>query len=1054
MSKPALENIDLNQFVHNPYNRALSPDLIEETKKHIQDTGEIKPIIYVELDPHTLQEPFNEQKKPLKMVIDGHHRLEALKSLGHKTAPALKATNGLLTSDKTNEVSVEKIKVKKEGGEESNENASSEEPTAMMEAKDVEKYITSSNGKWTVHAESGKHLGTYGSKAEATHRLQQIEYFKHKKMTKADVKKYVQQEGKLWVVRSNDGSRVLGEFRSKDAANMQEELIDNLRATKMSRAEVTTKVQSLAKAWFGESERHADVAAGQNTGLRGSQPKSEIHHGLKTAIKIAALGALAVGGIAALSHPSIRGAIGNAAKSLLHRLPSSKVANSAYKATVEAGGHTVSLTGEIPTARYMFSPYKANEKIIPMKSFHPHHIDNYIKENKHLLTKPNHHLGTWHNKETGNVHLDVSIPHHNRLEALTAAQKHNQLAIFDSHAASDIPVNESTINQAKYVEGLRQAVKEGPHSWMPRLADEGFSHDTLQESMNAIKGDNPYKQINMVYHPRSGKFAIGDLDTHHEVILNHIQTEHNLPGKLDQDWLRMSYATHADKPPSLTLWDWSTEAEAANGNISDNYARGVDALVRNKKFPDNVRLTAAALFHNKSTSHTLGEWRELYGKAHTAVPSIGKSGYTEAVQKLENKALNLQTNPYKSVLVYQNPTQANVNDLHRAYKEKYPKSPIGEPKTRTTYDASGNEYSWMSGDATHADVEHVLDSTRGTKHSQNKHLIPLLNKNMVSEDFQNIMKKVNKIQYTDLISKASKTLADGLAKVYRVSHPTEDSAQANTQDSIERVRSIDDELVSLFTALKELEGAAREQQLLSDDEISEIIYPLQENVTRLLETLRGGSLEDSTPEAPESETQPDETSGLANDPQRQRKKPFGPTRQVGTAERDLEEPATDFVRQTATTDDIAKTFFGFGGGRGWRGDPEGHAEAARERWEVANRTSKPGEGKTGVHHAIKDVAIKTARHTGNRIARVAGEAIADIGLAAFGTVAGVMILSHLKGSPIPMMQAGKLGLQSLKNAVEHSFKMVEVTRLKNDVKIARLNFWLKNPGVKLSQGPK
>ena len=89
MKIPSPEHIDLNEFVHNPYNRALSPEMIEETKKHIQETGEVKPIIYVELDPHTLQEPFNEHKKPLKMVIDGHHRLEALKSLGHKTAPAI-----------------------------------------------------------------------------------------------------------------------------------------------------------------------------------------------------------------------------------------------------------------------------------------------------------------------------------------------------------------------------------------------------------------------------------------------------------------------------------------------------------------------------------------------------------------------------------------------------------------------------------------------------------------------------------------------------------------------------------------------------------------------------------------------------------------------------------------------------------------------------------------------------------------------------------------------------------------------------------------------------
>lgn len=35
--------------------------------------------------------------------------------------------------------------------------------------------------KWVVMSESGKQMGTYSTKAEAQKRLQQIEYFKHKK---------------------------------------------------------------------------------------------------------------------------------------------------------------------------------------------------------------------------------------------------------------------------------------------------------------------------------------------------------------------------------------------------------------------------------------------------------------------------------------------------------------------------------------------------------------------------------------------------------------------------------------------------------------------------------------------------------------------------------------------------------------------------------------------------------------------------------------------------------------------------------------------------------
>ena len=46
---------------------------------------------------------------------------------------------------------------------------------------ELAKYITHSGGKYTVHSESGKPMGTYDSEAGAKHRLQQIEYFKHVK---------------------------------------------------------------------------------------------------------------------------------------------------------------------------------------------------------------------------------------------------------------------------------------------------------------------------------------------------------------------------------------------------------------------------------------------------------------------------------------------------------------------------------------------------------------------------------------------------------------------------------------------------------------------------------------------------------------------------------------------------------------------------------------------------------------------------------------------------------------------------------------------------------
>lgn len=54
-----------------------------------------------------------------------------------------------------------------------------EDPEYYKKLGRIENYITESGGKYTVHAESGKKMGTYGSKAEAEKRLREIEYFKH-----------------------------------------------------------------------------------------------------------------------------------------------------------------------------------------------------------------------------------------------------------------------------------------------------------------------------------------------------------------------------------------------------------------------------------------------------------------------------------------------------------------------------------------------------------------------------------------------------------------------------------------------------------------------------------------------------------------------------------------------------------------------------------------------------------------------------------------------------------------------------------------------------------
>lgn len=769
--------------------------------------------------------------------------------------------------------------------------------------------------------------------------------------------------------------------------------------------------KSMAKAWFGEPERHAEVAAGHGTGLAGSQSKAALHTNLKNAIAIVAGGAILAGGIIALRNPAVLASIANAAKYAMGKFPASKVATEAYDATVAAGGHTVSLAGKIPEARYMFSPYKANERIIPMKNLAASHIDSYIRDNKALLSQSNHHLGTWHNTETGNVHLDVSLPHHDRTAALLDAQKHKQLAIYDRLHNKDIPVNEQSIAQAKMIDSLKQTMKEKRENWHSGEIKGGFGHDVLHEVSLATKGHADAHELKILYNHQNGNYVVASPFWSHDQLLDAVQPA--LPGKLDAPWIRMSYDTQPKSATGhLNMWDWFTHSEQEKGSPGEHYAKAFGRVLQNKDFPDHMTFNYHEPFRQLLSSKPLKEWRHSYGVTSKDMETGDIMKAEKEIDRAAMVAAERAEHPTLEDKIVQqiaaDHIKAGKDLLYKMGVEAAQKSVTRHPRPVPVNEPTPA----IPKDATHPKVLYTV--TLPAKMTK-----------------QEVLAKVQ-----------------DLVKVYR-GLPKETDAQANTQASIEQMQTIDQTLVDMHGSIQELEALARDQQLLSDEEVNLIIQPLKDKISLLLNVLENGTLEESEEV---SQNTPEE-SAIASDPQRQRKKPYGPKR-VGdaTAERELTEPATTFADKADSEQDISKGFFGFGGGnRGWHGDPEGHAEAARERWEVANR-GKPGGEKPGVHGAIAHIAVKAARHTGNRIARVAGEAIADIGLATFGAVAGVMILSHLKGTPIPMIQAGKLGLTHLKSALETSFKAAQITSLKNEVKLARLKLWLNNPGAKLSSG--
>ena len=289
--------------------------------------------------------------------------------------------------------------------------------------------------------------------------------------------------------------------------------------------------------------------------------------------------------------------------------------------------------------------------------------------------------------------------------------------------------------------------------------------------------------------------------------------------------------------------------------------------------------------------------------------------------------------------------------------------------------------------------------------------------------------------------------------------PTPASAQANTQESISQVNSVDESLISLHSAMAELDALAQRGETLSQDEIDFIIVPLKEKIQGLQNVLNGGIIQESGED-------------MENiDPQRQRDKQQGPARKPGTetAARDLTEPAPNFAGKVLGNQDLHKGFFGIGGSRGWRGDSEGHAEAARERWRLegvapggnkklhsGRRAADPSlaepkspgrkiaETALILPKKVKEYAHIAASRAGRNMSRGAGDAIAEVGKYVFGLAAGTAALMYLKGQKVNWQKIWADVVPNVTTSVEHW-----TNRLKNSPMMEGL--WLAGKQKRLAE---
>jgi len=190
-----------------------------------------------------------------------------------------------------------------------------------------------------------------------------------------------------------------------------------------------------AQGWHGDPEGHARAAEARWHGSGASQestPKAGITP--KAALATFLTAAVFVGIPGGKLLPK---AAGNVARKALARV----VPKIAFKRTLKVGGATIALSGKSPKKGFALSPYKSREAVIPRDQFKPEHVSKFVEQNKDLLDKPGHHIGTWHDKESGNVFLDISVVSSNLDQAKDLARQHKQLAIFDLKEGKEISLS-------------------------------------------------------------------------------------------------------------------------------------------------------------------------------------------------------------------------------------------------------------------------------------------------------------------------------------------------------------------------------------------------------------------------------------------------------------------------------------------------------------------------------------------------------------------------------------------------------------------------------------
>lgn len=110
------------------------------------------------------------------------------------------------------------------------------------------------------------------------------------------------------------------------------------------------------------------------------------------------------------------------------------------------GGFTYSpTTARVPKRGVAVSPYPSRSESFPAKYLVPQHIKAYMERNRDLLARDKHYLGAWHDKESGQVWLDVVVVT-NKRDAIERGRAANQIAVYDLGTGEEIQTGGSGLS--------------------------------------------------------------------------------------------------------------------------------------------------------------------------------------------------------------------------------------------------------------------------------------------------------------------------------------------------------------------------------------------------------------------------------------------------------------------------------------------------------------------------------------------------------------------------------------------------------------------------------